>query len=193
MNSVLDFDDVIFDFHSAYLEYAKNSLGITMDMTNHTGYDFYRQYGISEQEFLDHICSDHFCTMGRPFENAKRSIDKLRAIGSRIIIVTARGYMENANQFVSGLLEANEIRTDEIIVPASGISKSAYYQKFGKIDLFIDDATHNIEDAIRSRTVENMYLINKPWNQSYGVNDERVTRAQNIEIAIDLYLTKRQQ
>jgi hypothetical protein len=190
MHSVLDLDDVILNFHPAYIDFALLHLNIEMDMTRHNTYSFYKQYGISDEEFLDHVRSDQFMSLVKPFDYAKKSIEKLVENNSKVIVVTARGFMPNAKEYVQKVFELNELYADEIIVPPVGIPKSACYQKFNKIDLLIDDASHNADDAIKSKIVNNVYLVNKPWNSDYVVVSDIVKRVDNLEEAIDQYLNK---
>lgn len=190
MNAILDLDDVILDFHSAFMEYGRETLGITMDMRNHTKYSFYKDYGMTTDEFLSHVSTDDFLSRCKPFSNAKTAVDRLREYGSKAFIVTARGYLPNADQYVEKFLNTSDIKVDDIIVTNDGIGKSYYYQKIGKIDLIIDDGFHNIEDASKSKIVDQLYLINKPWNSLNDASSVSAIRVDCIEQAVNTYINR---
>lgn len=190
MNAIVDLDDVLLDFHSAFIEYGQETLGIKMEMSKHTYYSFYKDYGMTTDQFLGHISTEDFLSRCQPFDNAKAAIDRLRDHGSKVFIVTARGYLPGANEYVTEFLNKADISVDEIIVTSDGIGKSYYYQKIGKIDLIIDDGFHNIEDAYRSKIVENLYLINKPWNSLNDASSVNAIRVDCIEQAVNKHINR---
>lgn len=190
MNAIVDLDDVILDFHSAFLEYGQETLGIKMEASKHTYYSFYKDYGMTTDEFLGHVSTQDFLSRCKPFNNAKVAIDRLRGNGKKVFIVTARGYLPGANKYVMDFLTKADISVDEIIVTSDGIGKSFYYQKIGKIDLIIDDGFHNIEDAYKSNIVDNIYLINKPWNSLNNADSVNAIRVDCIEQAVNTYINR---
>lgn len=190
MHAVIDFDDVILDFHSAFMSYGKDIMSIDMEMEKHTTYDFYKLYGLTTKEFLSHIITDEFINRCEVYQHAKESIDAIIEYGCKPIIVTARSFMPDAASYVQKILDKNQIRFEDIIISGDGIKKSYYYQKVGNIEMIVDDAFHNIQDAYDSKIVNNIYLVNKPWNSLYNHRNCNATRVSCIKNAIEIQKNK---
>jgi hypothetical protein len=184
LQSVIDLDDVVIDLHSGFISYAAETLGIDMDVKNHTNFGFYTQYGISDQEFLDMIQTEDCAKRFIPFDTSTKALHKIKQLGVTRNIVTARGYMRDAYNKTAQVLEVFNLPYDNLIIVPSGKTKSDCYNQFnGNVVFLADDATHNISDAIKNGSVENIYLINRPWNSDFEKHHQ-VKRANSLIDAV---------
>jgi 5'(3')-deoxyribonucleotidase len=185
--AVIDLDDVLIDLHSAFIAYADEVLGIKMNVSNHTNFGFYKAYGISDQKFLDIIQEDDCFNRFKAFDTSKKSLLRLKSQGLNNNIVTARGYMDDGYHRTRKQIEMFDLPFDNLVIVPGGKTKSDCYKSFeGKIKFLADDASHNIQDAIQSGIVENIYLINKPWNKEFA-GHSKVKRSTSLFDAVVSY------
>jgi uncharacterized HAD superfamily protein len=185
MRSVIDLDDVLIDLHKAFINYAETNLGIVIDLSLHDHFGFYRAYGISDQEFLDIVQHDDLIKLIKPFETSRQAMLRLKSNDIKLDIVTARGYMRDGYNRTLAIVEACHIPFDTLNIVPQGKKKSDCYKMFDKkIALLVDDANHNIDDAINSGLVEKIYLINRSWNESYVTKGTKVRRTNSLLDAV---------
>lgn len=192
MEAIIDLDDVLINFHDSFLNYLTKNLGITPNPENHVYFNFYQDYGISDAEFYKMIVSSDFLGSLRPFDFSIKALRLLKDHGCTNTICTARGYMENAHEAVSAILEEHRIPHDRLIVVPTGASKSDCYKSLGRISLLIDDASHNITDALDYGRVSSIYMVNRPWNKNYDPGSNQVIRTDSILSAAKQFTQKLQ-
>ncbi|MDU8351305.1 hypothetical protein RYA05_05250 [Pseudomonas syringae pv. actinidiae] len=190
MEAVIDLDDVLINFHGSFLTYLTEKLGLTPNVENHVHFGFYQDYGISDEEFYRLIVSSDFILSLKPFDFSHRALKLLKEHDCSNTICTARGYMKNAQDAVSAILEENRIPYDNLIVVPTGAKKSDCYKSMGKIALLVDDAAHNIADALDYGKISSIYMIDKPWNRSYEPESKKVVRIDSILSAAKRFTQK---
>ncbi|MFK4132106.1 hypothetical protein ACI2KR_07385 [Pseudomonas luteola] len=185
MQAIIDFDDVLIDLHSAFLRYAHDNLDIIMDVRKHTSFGFYQQYGISDSDFLGMIQTPEFTALIRPFASSCIALERLHDQDVTINIVTSRGYMLDGYNKTLAQIQQFKFHCDKLIIVPDGKKKSECFNQIGsRIDLFVDDGFHNIVDAHKSGIVENIYLVDRPWNQIQQIEGKTVHRVSSLLDAI---------
>ena len=154
MNIGVDIDDTITDikkeFYNSGFNYLKE-LGKPLPKTNkiiedvkNDGSCYQKYFNFNDDEFMFFIRDIQDVTMNnaKPRYFAVQAINKLKAIGNKIIIITARDtvFHEDPYKLSKDWLDKNNIMYDKIVVNA----KNKYIEiQNQKIDLFIDDSLTN--------------------------------------------------
>ncbi|MDK9790689.1 hypothetical protein [Vibrio sp. D431a] len=162
-----DLDDVI----GAFGEYISSRLsartGIKKTIEDYLTYEFNKYHEASYEDFLDEVvCSEAFKRI-QPTDGALEGLRILKELGYTIRIVTARGAFVNSYQETLSWLKYHTPHFDSLdVVDPSKESKSDIYKKYADegIASLIDDATHNLVDAIESGIVYRPVCITRPWN-----------------------------
>lgn len=141
---------------------------------------FYRDWGMSDAEFVD-LCNKGadagiiFAGDRRP--NGKESMDRLRAAGHEIHIITDRSFGSHPNvseKITLEFLEQHGYEYDSLTFSAD--------KTVVPVDYFIEDKLENY-DALDAAGVK-VYLINRPWNLQKNDSRRRVNWHREFENAV---------
>jgi len=166
--AVFDCDDVLADLSTIVLERASFFLKRPVHLSECVHYDLNKVFGDFfdvNKMFLDIALEDISPTLG-----AKTLTRLLKENGWKTIIVTARGYHENAAARTLQWSKDNGILIDEIhVVPLFG-EKRQVLGDLGKIDIYVEDNHDHVEAAHNLPNVRDIFLMNRPWNTNcpYG-------------------------
>lgn len=163
---IFDIDDVLMPW-AERVHLACMEAGLT-DKPTWTQWDMAKDYGCTLEEWLavvNTLVVPDGIYHAPPYPGAVESIEKLYAHGADIHLVTARGFMDHAEQIREWTVEwaAKYIQFN---VPAT----LSFAQDKGRVAKAIG-ATHGIDDRIRNvREMKeagvDVYIMNQPHNQN---------------------------
>lgn len=161
---LIDCDDVMGDF-ATYICEAMNKVGKQAKKDDYKEYRFGEYHDLNHEQFTKCIAdSDAFLNL-TPFEGVKEALTIIKAKGYKIAIVTARGMFEDAYINTAEWLKKHDLDYDRLYVVHPKIdtkSEIAYQLGIDKVAGLVDDAEHNLVDAINNNI--NAIRIEQPWN-----------------------------
>lgn len=185
-----DLDDVLGQFAEYISSRLSARTGIKKTIDDYLTYEFNKYHDASYEEFLDEIvCSEAFLRI-QPTDGAVEALRILKELGYTIRIVTARGAFKNSAYDTMRWLKHLTSDFDSLdVVNPEKESKSDVYAKYAHegIASIIDDAAHNLYDAVESGIVERPICITRPWNAKDNKFVSGVNRFDSIyEFAIHI-------
>lgn len=179
----VDIDDVLFPWYDQ-AHVACTAAGITNGITP-TSWYVHESYGCTLEEWIAALSAatlDGSLYRGDPYPGAVDALERLKAAGHTIHLVTARGLLQHGE-----LIKAHTYRwvADHLahVVDSLTFSKD---KTVVPVDVFIDDNVKNY-DAVEAAGIE-CWLIDRPWNQDTG--DGRWRFSSFAEYADDLLGTR---
>ncbi len=179
-----DLDGVEYDFAASVRRTIKHFEVVLPNYTETevepNNWNFYRDWGMTDGEFVDlcHKGADAgiiFAGPRRP--NGKESMDRLRAAGHTIHIVTDRAFGSHpdvSEKITKQFLQEHGYEYDSLTFSAD--------KTVVETDYFIEDKLENY-DALDEIGV-GVYLINRPWNHSKNDVRRRVNWHREFENAV---------
>lgn len=169
---VLDLDDTCFSFisHTCFMHYW---------LTGET----YKEEDLSSwslpaplnKTFLDY---ENWIYISQPiFPKVISTINKLRAAGYKIILMTARP--ESFKKHTEFNLAFNKLKYDELYFNKNKSLKINRLAEKYDIQIFCDDKLDTVNKVKRETAVPHVYLINAPSNKNSDV-EEGVVRINNL-------------
>lgn len=170
-----DIDDVLLHTYPALHAVAEHE-GLTNGVTPSTWYP-YEEYGCTREEWvaaLDKAAREGYLYRDiPPDEDALRAIRELYFDGHEIHLITARGFLGEAEI----IAEHTEGWLLEYGVPHKSLTYSRTKAKainlMGGLDYFLDDNEKNWSD-VALHTMTQSYLLDRPWNQLSEAGTHRV-------------------
>lgn len=204
LDIMYDYDDVIVGMVPA-LHAKAHELGLhdnsVPTLSTWAGHE---QYGCKEDEWwavFDHLMSDGWYYNTPAVEGVKLDMHRLKAAGHRIHILTARGFMNHAEEIRKATyknIEMLELPVDTITFNRNKVEGMAQamrstmqslggnYVSVKKFDYAIDDGAHNYEDLDAAGV--NVYLLELPHNQSYRDNHPEARTVPSVGAFVDMIL-----
>lgn len=161
---LIDCDDVMADFAS-FICNEMNKIGKQAEKSDYLEYRFMDYHELTHAQFLEAVKSSNAFLKVKPFDGVKEALRVIKAKGFNIAIVTARGMFENSKKNTQKWLSQNELIYDRLyVIDPRKTNKSAVFSKFegDKIRGLVDDATHNLVDAMDNNVLA--IRIEQPWN-----------------------------
>lgn len=165
-----DMDDVLVQFADA-INVKMNFVGDYASVEDYVTYAFNEYHGVSYEKFRDLILGSEVFRHLLPFEGAIKALFDLVAKGFRIHIVTARDGFEGSREMTEDWLYRHKAPVTSLTVMGKekNYSKSFYYNEFNA-SVIVDDASHNIIDAVENGKDVVPFIVTRPWN----ANDARI-------------------
>jgi len=175
----IDIDDTIADTYEVMFAYAQhytiNELGRTGEIKNEvTNHHFYAEIMHNwSQEEAENFWNQYYEKIQyiKPFTLAVEVLQKLKAEGNEIVLITARYPASHFDikKVTLEWLKTNNIPYDEIEIIREGKAQVALDKK---VDLFIDDSFKNCTEV--ANVGIKSYLMDTRTNK--GLSAENVTR-----------------
>lgn len=164
----------------------------------------HEQYGCAEEDWwgvFDHLMTDGWYYNTPAIPGVKLGMHRLKAAGHRIHILTARGFMNHAEEIRKATyknIERNELPVDTIVFARNKVEGMAEsmrstmqtispgYVSVKKFDFALDDGAHNYEDLDAAGV--NVYLQALPHNEEWRRNHPDARVVQNADEYVDLIL-----
>lgn len=118
-------------------------------------------------DFVRVMIEDKLLTECVPVPGAVLAMQKIRASGATIVLITARGYHPMGYELTHAWLTHHGIPFDDLIIVPKGQTKAqAAVGKYPKGFLYmIDDNADNLDHMRDAGLLSNPILIDQPWNQ----------------------------
>jgi hypothetical protein len=153
-----DVDGVLYNWHASLRQF----LGFDLDRApDPTAWHFHEQWGVTKEELgraaMDGVDAGVVLTWGVPLPGAKETMDRIKALGHTIHIVTDRSAGEPGNAQAATIkwLHAHDLPYDTVTF--------ARDKTIANVDMFIDDKLDNYDALQMAGTL--VYLLDRPWNQ----------------------------
>lgn len=153
-----DVDGVLYNWHASVRQY----LGFTIEEApDPLQWHFHDQWGITAEELgraaNNGVDAGVVLSWGDPLPGAKETLERVRALGHTIHIVTDRsaGSPGNAQAATIRWFHEHELPYDTITF--------ARDKTIANVDFFIDDRLENYD--VLHLAGRRVYLLNRPWNQ----------------------------
>lgn len=160
-NCISNFDDVLLEEYIKHDKELRNT-GIINDNPYYLTVDMF-DWSKEENDDFYYNNIQRIAMSLKPLNNAKEIIDKLKADGNEIHIITSRdnGEYVNPEEMTRKWLEKYEIYYDKLIL--TGRHEKGPVCKENNIDIMIEDSIKNCED-IENNGVK-CYIMNTRYNQ----------------------------
>jgi len=162
MNIGIDIDDTITNTYDTFLPMVAIKYGLDINRLKQEkiSYDTLKEKLPDYDGFMAE-CFDAMARIIPVKDNAKNILNKLRKMGHKIIIITARNYSDydNPYELTYEYLKANEIPFDKLLVNISDKGKECVLEN---IDLFIDDSYNNCK-SVQEQGIE-VLLMDAKFN-----------------------------
>ena len=160
-NCISNFDDVLLEEYIKHDKELRNT-GIINDKPYYLTVDMF-DWSKEENDDFYYNNIQRIAMSLKPLNNAKEVIDKLKADGNEIYIITSRdnGEYINPEKMTREWLEKYEIYYDKLIL--TGRHEKGPVCKENNIDIMIEDSIKNCED-IENNGVK-CYIMNTRYNQ----------------------------
>ena len=174
-NCISNFDDVLLEEYIKHDKELRNT-GIINDKPYHITVGMF-DWSKEENDDFYYNNIQRIAMSLKPLNNAKEIIDKLKADGNEIYIITSRdnGEYINPEKMTREWLEKYEIYFDKLIL--TGKHEKGPVCKENNIDIMIEDSTKNCED-IEANGVK-CYMMNTRYNK-HKTRFERVKTWKEI-------------
>ena len=178
-NCISNFDDVLLEEYLKHDKELRNA-GIINDKPYHITVGMFDWSKKENDEFYYNNIQRIAMSL-KPLNNAKEVIDKLKADGNEIYIITSRdnGEYINPEKMTREWLEKYDIYFDKLIL--TGRHEKGPACKENNIDIMIEDSIKNCED-IENNGVK-CYIMNTRYNQEES-RFERVKTWKEIYLKI---------
>ena len=174
-NCISNFDDVLLEEYIKHDKELRNT-GIINDKPYYLTVDMF-DWSKEENDDFYYNNIQRIAMSLKPLNNAKEVIDKLKANGNEIYIITSRdnGEYVNPEEMTRKWLEKYEIYYDKLIL--TGRHEKGPVCKENNIDIMIEDSIKNCED-IENNGVK-CYIMDTRYNK-HETRFERVKRWDEI-------------
>lgn len=196
---VFDMDDVLASFGETICS-KMNQYGKSASILDYRTYEFNRYHDVSHADFMSIISTPSFFEDMPAKDGAIDALLQLAQKGFKIHIVTSRASFLNAHTETIKWFKNHDFEPDSITIMGNvkGAGKSFYYNQFlNKPAILVDDALHNIKDAIANAPSVVPIILNRPWNEDDEfinklVADKKIHRIDSVSELVDCLVLPRQ-
>ncbi|KQN62806.1 5' nucleotidase, NT5C type [Pseudomonas sp. Leaf58] len=124
-------------------------------------------YGITVEQFLEVIIEEKLLEQMQPYPGVKEALRRIKTSGRDVVLVTSRGYHPVGQKLTETWLNQHDLYSDGLIIVPEGLSKAqAVVGRYPKgFEIMVDDYPPNLDKMKAAGLVDEVYLIDKPWNQ----------------------------
>lgn len=177
---VCDVDDVLCNFRES-LYHSFKQFNLDLHWSQWNTYNCVSIFGLKNEAELHQHMIEHMVLENSDLElGVLDFFNEIKSCGFQIGLLTARAWHKDAQQITEQFVHKHALPVDKVVISGFHMDKkSSHINKFtGKIEAYIDDSSHHIEDFI-SLGINNTYLMDRPWNKSYNL--PRVNNLQEFK------------
>ncbi|MFY0656289.1 MAG: hypothetical protein JXR12_06035 [Neptunomonas phycophila] len=165
---IIDMDEVVADTLPPILAQLNALEGTSVPEEDITNYDFTNFFNTTHEQIHDIFRDHNILETVEPLSGAIDALIKLRKLGYKIHIVTARAWHPNGMHMTMDWLEKHGAPYDSVSVSMGQTQTKSEVYKYvsDRFAYIVDDGLHNITDAIDSGIVDEVVVISAPWNTS---------------------------
>lgn len=180
---ILDVDDTLLNLHHSLCEALNEFTGKTISCDEWGIFNITEIYDdLNIEDFYKIIIDKKLLVIAKPYENTKSTLETLKRLGYYIVIISSRNYHNNSYDITKRWFETHGIPFDKIHISGNEIKKSMYTTLYDNIVMAVDDSIENCEDFQKNGKINNVILMDQPWNRS----DNNFKRIHSIEEILDM-------
>ncbi|WP_415913317.1 hypothetical protein [Neptuniibacter sp. QD37_11] len=163
---IFDLDDVSVDMIDKVHRILNPLCGQEHKPEDFYTYDFLTMYpGFEKPYLMEALVDAKAIETANPLEGAVEATHLIREAGGEVNIVTARRWHPNAESATEAYLERKGFYFDRLRVTGYQQPKSEAYKHIApQFELMVDDSPSHLTDALETGIVNQVAMIEKPWN-----------------------------
>ncbi len=167
-NIIIDMDEVVADTLPPILHHLNQIDRTNVKHTEITDYDFTKFFNTTQQHIQQLFHDNNILGTVEPLDGAIDALHRIKAMGYKIHIVTARAWHPYGSVLTMDWLERHRAPYNSISVSMGGDQPKSDVYKFiaDRFAYIVDDGLHNITDAIESGIVDEVVVVEAAWNTS---------------------------
>lgn len=165
--AALDIDDSLADLRNPLMHALNQYTGKDIHWNDWDVYDLAKIYGMTIPDFRACLIESDALRKAKPMEDSINFCQHLIDNNYIVLMVTARGWHPQAVELTKQWLEEYKIPYHDLYVTKLNQSKYKAIEKYGVIDLAVDDAFENIKNYKESGMVRHPVLFHHPWNKNH--------------------------
>ena len=165
---LVDMDDTIEDLLSAWVSYLNTKHGTSIKKDDVTQWDISKSFPtLSREQVYEPLYLDSFWLSVEPIDGAAEILQKLKADGHQVLIVTTSSYETMHTKMEEVLFKYFPfISWNDVIVTSR--------KQLVNGDVLVDDGVHNLEGGEYFKI-----LMDAPHNRSYSAESNGMMRVYN--------------
>lgn len=186
----IDMDDVTFNLKDSWAEKIHEDHGIFVDPKDWHTYKLPEVYkGLTDEDVLNSIVKHDLFRNIPLMPNVKEKLQEIQSEGIELVIVSARGWLYNAEEVTLEALSKHDIKVyDTYMVNYDKTKKDVLKEVSTTHNLvgFVDDNKDHIHKAATAEdfTIPNIFLQDQKWNHGYNHPDvKRIYDFSEIKIS----------
>jgi len=159
--AVLDLDDTLGDLKTPMMHCLNSHHGKKFHWgfwSDYVNNEYSMDFEDFKPLFYEHMLMERMDV----HHHAKELSEFLKHNGYTVIVITARGWRDDARDISEQWLNNNQIQFDDLIITNMDEDKSTKIT--GKVDIIVDDNVKNCKDFIKKS--DRILLYNAPWNRN---------------------------
>lgn len=184
--AILDVDDTVANMRSTLNETLNRVYGKDIHWTQWNTFNLERVYGINSEQFLDTLRREQVIERMVPHSESAEFTHKLKKMGYKIHILTARKWHHNGATVTRNWLKDHDIIFDDITVCDITDCKSFILtQAYDRVDLTVDDSLTHCRKYVDNHDIEQVFIYNMPWNKCDAIDSTRANRINNLSEVLE--------
>jgi len=165
--AALDIDDSLANLRDPLMHTLNEYTGKNIHWEEWDAYNLAEIYGMTISDFYACLLESDILRNVKPLEDTINFCQYLIDNNYLVLMVTARGWHPQGTEITKQWLHDYKIPYHDLYVTKFGDSKYKAIEKYGVIDLAVDDAFKHIEDYKQSGKVRHPVLFHHPWNKNH--------------------------
>lgn len=165
--AALDIDDTLVNLRDPLMQSLNEYTGKDIHWNDWDAYNLAEIYGMTIVDFYACLMESDVLRKAKPLENTVEFCQYLIDNNYLVLMVTARGWHPQGAEITRQLLEENKIPYHDLYLTKYNESKYKAIERYGAIDLAVDDSFKHIEDYKHSGMVKHSVLFHNPWNKNH--------------------------
>jgi FMN phosphatase YigB (HAD superfamily) len=162
---VFDLDDTLANLREHLMAMLNRRTGRSIHWTDWRRYELVSVYGASVEQILEWVLADRVLEAATLEPDAPEVVAAARRAGYRVAVVTARGWHPRGKAITRGWLRRHGLEVDALhLVEAFG-SKAEVLARLGGVRHYIDDHAGHLHPARALPGVQDVHLLDRPWNR----------------------------
>ena len=166
--AVLDIDDSLADLRNPLMYALNEYTGKDIHWEDWDVYDLSYIYGMTVADFRACLIESDVLRKAKPMADSIKFCEHLNDNNYLVLMVTARGWHPQAEELTKQWLEEFNVPYHDLYITKHNESKYKAIEKYGVVDLAVDDSIKNIIDYKESGMVRHSVLFHHPWNKNHA-------------------------
>ena len=165
--AAIDIDDTLANLRDPLMRALNEYTGKDIHWEDWDVYDLSHIYGMTVADFKACLIESDVLREAKPMVDSINFCQHLIDNNYLVLMVTARGWHPQAEELTKQWLEEFNVPYHDLYITKHNESKYKAIEKYGVIDLAVDDSIKNITDYKESGMVRHPVLFHHPWNKNH--------------------------